>query len=96
MEYGLQLVGKIRVFTKTREIKGSNLSKYTVFNTWFNVSKKDANGEYENVSMNLIFPKNEPKPDNNTIINIVEAFPMISGQGQYKRIVFYVKEWFPC
>ena len=96
-QYGLQLVGNVRVFRKDREVQNpETMAKYKVSNLWFNVSQKLNDGTYDNVSMNLIFPKDQPKPDNNTIITITEAFPMISGQGQYKRIVFYVKSWLPA
>lgn len=91
--YGLQVVGKVRVFRKDKEIQGNGKKKFTVTDVWFNVSEKEEDGSFFNKSMNLIFKKGEEKPENNRVINIFEAFPMITGDGQYRRISVFVKSW---
>lgn len=95
-KYGLQVVGKVRVFRKDKEIQGNGKKKFTVTDVWFNVSEKEENGNYFNKSMNLIFKKDEPKPENNQVIDIYEAFPMITGDGDYRRISIFVKSWSPA
>lgn len=92
--YGLSVLGKIRVFTKTKEIQAQgSKKKYTITDVWFNVSEKEEDGTYFNRSMNLIFKKGSFIPNNNTVINIISAFPMITGQGEYRRISLFVEQW---
>ena len=92
-KYGLTLSGVIRVFRKDKDINGKNGKVFTVTDVWFNTSEQDENGEWFNVSTNLIFPRRGELPENNTVIEIKEAYPMISGSGKYRKMVFYVKEW---
>lgn len=92
-KYGLQLTGIVRVFRKDKDIDGKNGKVFTVTDVWFNTSEKDEKGEWFNISTNLIFPRNHQLPENNSVIEILEAFPMITGQGKYRRMVFYVKGW---
>jgi len=91
--YGLSVMGKIRVFRKDKEIQGNGKKKFTVHDVWFNVSEKEDNGSYFNRSMNMIFKKDTGLPDNNTVINIISAFPMITGNGDYRKIALYVENW---
>ena len=91
--YGLTLFGTIRVFAKIRIIDWKKVKVFTVTDVWFNTSEKDENGEWFNISTNLIFPRRTEPPKNNTVIEIKEAYPMISGSGRYRKMVFYVKEW---
>lgn len=93
VEYGLKLSGVIRVFRKDKEIDGKNKVKFTVTDVWFNTSEQDEKGEWFNISTNLIFPRKADLPDNNTVIEITEASPMITGNGRYRKMVFYVKGW---
>jgi hypothetical protein len=93
LKYGLSVMGKIRVFTKSKEIQAQgSKKKYTINDVWFNVSEKEENGGYFNKSMNLIFKKGSFIP-NNTVINIISAFPMITGNGDYRRISLFVEAW---
>lgn len=92
--YGLTVFGNIRVFTKTKEIQAQgSKKKYTITDVWFNVSEKEEDDSYFNRSMNLIFKKGSFIPNNNTVINILSAFPMITGNGDYRKIALYVEEW---
>lgn len=91
--YGLTLSGVIRVFRKDKELENKSKKKFTITDVWFNVSEQDDNGEWFNKSMNLVFPRKIDPPENNTVIEIIEAFPMITGQGKYRKIVWYVKGW---
>ena len=91
-KYGLSFEGKIRVFSKTKEIKGKNKKVFTVTDVWFNVSEQEENGDYFNKSMNLIFKRDMAKPENNSVINL-KGFPIITGDGEYRRIALYVSEW---
>lgn len=92
-KYGLTLFGTIRVFRKDKDIDGKNGKVFTVTDVWFNTSEKDEYGEWFNISTNLIFPRKTELPENNTVIEIKEAYPMVTGSGKYRKMVFYVKEW---
>jgi hypothetical protein len=92
-KYGLSVLGKIRVFRKDKEIQGKGKKSFTVHDVWFNVSEQDENGSYFNKSMNLIFKRGLELPENNTVIQIISAFPVITGQGEYRRIALLVEGW---
>lgn len=93
-DYGLKLSGVVRVFRKDKEIEDSKKKvKFTVTDVWFNVSEKDEHDTWFNISTNLIFNRNIELPLNNRVIHIIEASPMITGSGKYRRMVYYVKEW---
>ena len=93
-KYGLTLSGVIRVFRKDKEIEDTkNKVKFTVTDVWFNTSEKDDNGEWFNISTKLIFKRGIEPPENNKVIEIIEAFPMITGKGDYRKIVYYVGGW---
>lgn len=91
--YGLTLSGSIRVFRKDKEIQGNGKKTFTVTDVWFNTSEKEENGNYINVSTNLLFKKDMDKPENNTVINIKEAFPVVTGDGKYRRVAYMVMDW---
>lgn len=91
--YGLTLQGNIRVFRKDKTIQGNNKKTYDIHDVWFNVSEKEEDGTYFNRSINLIFKRGLDLPENNQIIHIDSAFPMITGNGDYRKIVFYVESW---
>jgi hypothetical protein len=92
-KYGLQVVGKIRVFRKDKDITGKNKKTFTVHDVWYNVSEKEEDGTYFNKSMNMIFKRGLDIPENNKVIEIFEAFPMITGNGEYRKIALYVGGW---
>ena len=92
-KYGLTLSGTIRVFRKDKEIEVKNGKTFTVSDVWFNTSKQDQNGKWFNISTNLIFSGKIEPPKNNTLIEIKKAYPMISGAGEYRKLVFYVADW---
>ena len=91
-KYGLTLLGKVRVFRKDKEIQGKNKKTFTVTDVWFNVSEKEDSGEWFNKSVNLLFKKGLDKPDNNTTISLV-AFPVITGNGEYRKVAYMVTDW---
>lgn len=95
MKYGLHLQGKIRVFRKDKEIQGANKKVYTISDVFFNVSEKDENEKsgYFNKSMNMIFPRDSEKPENNTIIIVKDSFPIITGNGKYRKIALFVRDY---
>lgn len=93
-DYGLKLTGVVRVFRKDKDIEDKKKKvKFTVSDVWFNTSEKDEEGNWFNISTNLIFKRGIEPPLNNSVIEIIEAFPMINGKGQYKKVVYYVKGW---
>lgn len=92
-KYGLVLKGVIRVFRKDKEIEGKGKKKFVIRDVWFNVSEKNENGEFINKSTNLLFGRNVDLPENNSVIEIKEAFPVITGDGKYARVAYFVKEW---
>jgi hypothetical protein len=91
--YGLNVLGKIRVFRKDKEIQGNSKKTFTVHDVWFNVSEQNDDGSYFNKSMNLIFKRGLELPENNSVINILSAFPVITGTGDYRRIALLVEGW---
>jgi len=91
--YGLHVMGKIRVFSKTKEIQGAKNKKYTITDHWFNVSEKQEDGTWFNRSMKMIFDRNSDKPGNNEIIVIKDAGFIISGSDQWRRIALFVRDW---
>jgi hypothetical protein len=93
--YGLTINGNIRVFRKDKVITGKNKKSYDISDVWFNVSEKEENGDWFNRSMNLIFKRGLELPDNNQVINILSAFPMVTGNGDYRKIALYVEAWQP-
>jgi|SRR5690625_5184182 len=92
-QYGLTLSGNIRVFRKDKEITGNGKKTFTIQDVWFNVSEKEDDGGYINKSCNLLFGRDVEKPQNNTIIHIKEAFPVLTGTGKWQRIAYFVKEF---
>lgn len=92
MKYGLNVTGKIRVFTKTKTIQGQNKKTYEITDVWFNISEQNEDNTYFNLSTNLIFKKDLPKPENNTVI-LIEGFPMITGNGKFRKVAYYVNNW---
>lgn len=91
-QYGLAITGKIRVFRKDKTIQGRGKKKFEITDVWFNISEQEEDGSYFNKSMNLIFRKDDPRPDNNSVI-FLEGFPMITGDGDYRRISVFVNSW---
>lgn len=92
VNYGLQATGTIRIFRKDRVVEVQN-TDVTFTDTWFNVSTKISDGEYDNVSMKIIFAKDDDKPDNNELITIKDSWFMLNGQGEYQKIALFVKDW---
>ena len=91
-QYGLNILGAIRVFRKDKEIQGKGKKTFNVTDVWFNVSEKEEDGSYFNKSMNLLFKKGLEYPENNTVIQLT-GFPVITGTGDYRRIAFMVTDW---
>lgn len=92
--YGLTINGNIRVFRKDKVVQAKDSKKkYDIKDVWFNVSEQEQDGTYFNKSMNLIFKKGLEIPENNQVINIISAFPLITGNGDYRKIALYVESW---
>lgn len=91
--YGLHVMGVIRVFSKTKEVKGPKNKKYTITDHWFNVSEKEEDGSWFNRSMKMIFSRYSEKPGNNEIILVKDAGFLITGSGKYRRIALFVRDW---
>lgn len=92
-QYGLEVNGVVRVFRKDKELEGKGKKKFTITDVWFNVSEKEENGEFFNKSMNLLFKRDLELPENNTKIRINNAFPVITGSGDYRRIALMVTDY---
>src|SRR5699024_3487625 len=93
-DYGLTLTGVVRVFRKDKEIEDKEKKvKFTISDVWFNVSEKDDTDNWFNISTNLIFKRGIEPPLNNSVIEIIEAFPMINGSGKWRKTVYFVKGW---
>ena len=91
--YGLNVQGNIRVFRKDKDIEGKGKKTFTITDVWFNVSEKEESGEWFNRSMNLLFKKGLDVPENNSVISIKNSFPVITGNGDYRKIALMVTEW---
>lgn len=95
MAYGLTISGVTRVFRKDKEVEGVGKKKFVITDVWFNVSEKEDDGTYFNRSMNLLFKRDLPKPESNTLIEL-EGFPVITGSGNYRKIAIMVTAWAPA
>ena len=91
-QYGLQVIGRVRVFRKDKEITGSGKKSYTISDVWFNTSEKEENGDYFNKSTNMLFKKGLDLPENNTVIEVA-GFPVVTGTGTYRRVAIMVTDW---
>lgn len=90
--YGLNLIGRIRVFRKDKEVKGKDKKTYIISDVWFNVSEKNEDGTWFNESTNLLFKKGLDIPINNRTIEI-DSFPVVTGNGKYRKVAYMVKDW---
>lgn len=90
--YGLQTLGRVRVFRKYKVIEGQKKKKYEISDVWYNVSEKEEDGTYFNKSQNLLFKKGLDLPENNTTIEL-SAFPVITGNGKWRKIALMVTDW---
>lgn len=91
-KYGLNVSGVVRVFRKDKVVEGQNKKKYDITDVWFNVSEKEEDGSFFNISTNMIFKRGLELPDNNSVIGI-EGFPMITGNGKFRKVAYYVSKW---
>lgn len=91
-QYGLNILGKIRVFRKDKTIQGNGKKTFAITDVWFNVSEQEEDGSYFNKSTNLLFKKGLDYPENNTVIQLT-GFPVITGTGEYRRIAYMVTDW---
>ena len=90
-KYGLDFQGMIRVFAKSKsvDVKGK---KVIITDHWLNLSRKDENEQYENLSVKLQFKKDDSTPENNSMI-VVKGFLTMSGRGDYIRPALMITEW---
>ena len=93
-KYGLDITGNIRVFRKDKEIEGKGKKTFTVTDVWFNVSEKE-DDQWVNKSMKLLFKRDLNPPENNTVIEITKAFPVLTGDGKYRQIALMVLDYEP-
>ena len=93
-QYGLTLFGATRVFRKDKEISGKNKKTFTISDVWFNISEKEDDGSYFNRTQNLLFKKGLELPENNKVIQL-SGFPVITGNGDYRKIAYMITEWEP-
>lgn len=91
-QYGLNILGTVRVFRKDKTIQGNGKKTFAITDVWFNVSEKEEDGSYFNKSTNLLFKKGLDYPENNTVIQLT-GFPVITGTGEYRRIAYMVTDW---
>lgn len=90
--YGLQTLGRVRVFKKGKVVKGKNKKSYVITDVWYNVSEKEEDGTYFNQSQNLLFKRGLDLPENNRTIEL-SAFPVITGNGKWRKIALMVTDW---
>lgn len=95
VDYGLKITGTVRVFAKDRVIpaKKKGEKNYTITDHWFNVSRKDDAGNYENKSVKLLFQKDLEVPENNCLITISDSFFVLNGSGEYAKAAILVMEY---
>lgn len=92
-DYGLKVQGTSRIFSKTRTVEVQN-KPVEFTDCWVNISLKTGENTYDNKSMKLIFPKeDQERPENNTVIDFLDAWFMLFGDGKYQQIAIFVKEW---
>ena len=87
--YGLTVSGKIRVFSRVREVKKYQFTDYTI-----TISKKNAEtGEYTNLYLPVFFGRDAEKPENNSVIDITSSRLFVSGNAGYEKIGLFVETW---
>lgn len=93
--FGLKPTGTIRCFSKERTVTGTDKKKteYDITDYWFNVSRKEENGEYVNKSVKILFKKDAETPENNSTIVVTDAFFTVHGNGEYARIALFILAW---
>lgn len=93
--YGLQVVGRIRVWVNEREVKSKG--KTYKFTEWVtSLGRKNEDGEYDNVYIPIFFPagtEDEDKPEHNSIIFITQARLFVTGRGKYAKLSLYIEDW---
>lgn len=94
-KFGLAPVGSIRLFSKERTVTGTDKKKteYEITDFWFNVSRKEENEEYTNVSVKVLFKKDAETPENNNTIVVKDAFFTVHGKDKYARIALFILDW---
>lgn len=88
INYGLKSVGVIRIFSKTKDVKGFEITDF-----WTNISRKNEKGEWINSPLKVYFGKDSEVPEHNNLIGIEDSNIFLSGKGDYKQIALFVKEW---
>ena len=91
-KYGLTIYGINRVFRKDRQVQGKDGKQYNISDVWFNVSEQEQDGTWFNKSVNLVFKKGAPIPENNTVIELM-GFPVIRGKGEYRNVNYMITDW---
>lgn len=91
--YGLNISGVVRVFRKDRQVNSKGRT-FNISDVWFTVGEQDEQGNWTNKSMNLLFKKGIEPPLHNSTIEIIEAFPVLRGKGQYQQIALMVMGWY--
>lgn len=94
-KFGLSPVGSIRLFSKERTVTGTDKKKteYNITDYWFNVSRKEENDEYTNISVKVLFKKDAETPENNNTILVKDGFFTVHGQDKYARIALFILDW---
>lgn len=91
--YGLFTIGITRIFARDKVIHAGKEDEFTITEYTVSISKKDENGKYKNLYIPVFFGKNDERPENNTLIRVIEGRLFVSGNKGYERIGLFVKTW---
>lgn len=91
-DYGLLIVGKMRIFSKERTVKSKG-EKYNFVDYSITISRKKEDDTWYNHYIPCFFPKDMDRPENNSIIAIQDSTLFITGNEGYEKLSLFIRKW---
>ncbi len=94
MNYGLFVIGNTRIFSREKTVQSKKTGDEVTFEEFtITISRKLEDGTYTNLYLPVFFAKDAERPENNTIIKVIESRLFVSGNGKYEKISLYIEQW---
>ncbi len=94
MNYGLFVIGNTRIFSREKTVKSKKTGEEVTFEEFtITISRKLEDGTYTNLYLPVFFAKDLERPENNTIIKVIESRLFVSGNAKYEKISLYIEYW---